>query len=59
MGSYADKWKSFGWDAVSVDGHSVEQLLEALSRKKEKPLAVIARTVKGKGVSFMENDALA
>lgn len=56
MGSYADKWTSFGWDAVSVDGHSIEQLLEALSKKKEKPLAVIARTVKGKGVSFMENN---
>ena len=50
------KWNSFGWDAVSVDGHSVEQLLEALSVKKDKPYAVIARTVKGKGVSFMENN---
>ena len=51
----AAKWSAFGWDAVDVDGHDVSQLQEGLSRKGEKPLAVIAHTVKGKGVSFMEN----
>jgi len=52
------KWKSFGWDAVTVDGHNVEKLIDALSGKHDKPLAVIANTVKGKGVSYMENNAL-
>lgn len=51
----AAKWAAFGWDAVDVDGHDVSQLQEGLSRKGEKPLAVIAHTVKGKGISFMEN----
>lgn len=49
------RWKAFGWDTVSVDGHDVAALVSALSRRTEKPLAVIARTVKGKGVSFMEH----
>jgi len=52
---FADKWAAFGFDTVSVDGHSVEQLFGALSKKSDKPLAVIAKTVKGKGVSFAEN----
>ena len=51
----ATKWKAFGWNAIDVDGHDVSRLQEGLSRKGEKPLAVIAHTVKGKGVSFMEN----
>lgn len=52
--------KAFGWNTVSVDGHDCEQLLEAFSTHfvKNKPLAVIANTVKGKGVSFMENNYL-
>lgn len=44
-----------GWEVVECDGHSVTALLDALERQGDKPLAVIARTVKGKGVSFMEN----
>ena len=44
-----------GWNVVECDGHSVPALMEALGRQGGKPLAVIARTVKGKGVSFMEN----
>ncbi len=51
----AAKWSAFGWDAVDVDGHDVAKLLEAFSTRGDKPLAVIAHTVKGKGVSFMEN----
>ena len=51
----AAKWSAFGWDAVDVDGHDVARLQEVLSQKGEKPLAVIAHTVKGKGISFMEN----
>ncbi len=53
-----EKWRSFGWDVRCVDGHSFDELLGALkdarTRESEKPLAIVARTVKGKGVSFME-----
>jgi transketolase len=55
-----EKWKAFGWDTRSVDGHSFEELFSALQdcrdRKSEKPLAIIANTVKGKGVSCLENN---
>ncbi|MEK6645367.1 MAG: transketolase [Candidatus Firestonebacteria bacterium] len=55
-----DKWKAFGWDVVIVNGHSYEELLFALkdfrSRKSDKPLMIIAKTIKGKGVSFMESN---
>lgn len=51
-----DKWKAFGWDVVRINGHSFEQIKTALDRTpKQKPLIIIADTVKGKGVSFMEN----
>lgn len=53
-----DKWRAFGWDVITIDGHSFEELLsvfkELHSRHTSRPLAVIANTVKGKGVSFME-----
>ena len=55
----ADKWRAFGWNAVEVDGHDIDALLEALNRFPDdngKPTAIIAHTVKGKGVSFMEDD---
>jgi transketolase len=52
----ADKWRAFGWEVVEVDGHDHAALLEVLGRAPGKgPRAVIARTVKGKGASFMEN----
>ena len=53
----ADKWRSFNWDVTVVDGHDFEQLLPAIeaSRKGgDRPRMIIANTVKGKGVSFME-----
>lgn len=56
----ADKWKSFGWEVKSVNGHNFEELLnafETLNHLKDKPLCIIANTIKGKGVSFMELDA--
>jgi transketolase len=56
----AEKWRSFGWDAMEVDGHDFSQLLPALDRAEElkgKPSLIIAHTIKGKGVSFMENQA--
>ena len=49
------KWKSFGWDTKTVNGHDVAALYEALKEKHDKPFALIANTVKGKGVSFIEN----
>lgn len=55
----ADRWASFGWEVVEVPGHSLPDLVDVLGgarhRSGGKPLAVIARTVKGKGVPFMEN----
>ncbi|MEN9414141.1 MAG: hypothetical protein RLZ62_445 [Bacteroidota bacterium] len=51
-----ERWSSFGWDTVETDGHNHEMLREVLSRSvSQKPRCVIAHTVKGKGVSFMEN----
>ena len=55
----ADKWRSFGWDIIEVDGHSLTDLLGALNEArtiKTTPTVIIARTIKGKGVSFMENN---
>jgi len=52
-----EKWAAFGWEIKEINGHSFEDLKKCLSSKNnEKPLAVIAHTVKGKGISFMEDD---
>ena len=54
-----DKWTAFGWSAYEVDGHDLEDLDRLLTRVPDgsgKPIAIIAHTVKGKGVSFMEDD---
>ena len=53
----ADKWRAFGWDVVEIDGHDPTALIAALDNPGGKPLCVIAATVKGKGVSYMENQA--
>lgn len=56
-----EKWAAFGWRALEIDGHDHDQLREALGSGDpagKKPTVVIANTVKGKGVSFMENDVL-
>lgn len=53
----AEKWKAFGWKVIEIDGHNFNQILSALNPdkvEKDKPLVIIARTIKGKGVSFME-----
>ena len=58
---FANKWNAFGWAVRQVDGHSVDELYGALSALPftgEKPSCVIAHTVKGKGVSFMEDKLL-
>jgi len=54
----AQKWRAFGWQALTVDGHSFPELLQALEEARStsgRPTVIIAHTVKGKGVSFMEN----
>lgn len=56
MDGMSEKWKSFGWHTRMIDGHSVSELLEAFDAPEDRPLVVIANTVKGKGVPFMEHD---
>lgn len=54
----ADKWRAFGWNVLEIDGHDMAAIVDALDEAlsvKGKPTVVIAKTVKGKGVSFMEN----
>jgi transketolase len=55
--AYARKFRAFGWDAVSIDGHKVPQILAAFKkpRKKGRPKVILAKTIKGKGVSFLED----
>jgi transketolase len=56
----ADKWRSFGWEVVMADGHDFTSLMDAFDEAraiKEKPTVILADTIKGKGVSFMENKA--
>ena len=53
------KWQAFGWHTIDIDGHDFNQILAAFQeaeRIKNKPTVIIARTIKGKGVSFMENN---
>ena len=51
------KMEAFGWEAVTIDGHDIPQLIHALKHQPvEKPYAIIAETIKGKGVSFIENN---
>jgi transketolase len=55
----ADKWRAFGWSVEEVDGHHMDALLPLLNRLPNgsgKPVAIVAHTVKGRGVSFMEDD---
>ncbi len=55
---YADKWKAFGWEVREINGHSMDEVVSTLNSvpfAKGKPSVVIAKTIKGKGVSFMEN----
>lgn len=53
-----DKWEAFGWQVIEIDGHDIKQIIKALDTKtKNKPLMIVAHTVKGKGVICMENKA--
>ena len=58
---FADKWRAFGWDVVEIDGHDFDQLDEALSHAwaaTDQPVLIMANTIKGKGVDFMENNVV-
>ncbi len=55
----ADKWRSFNWNVIDVDGHQIPAILDAFEQARStrgKPSVVLAHTVMGKGVSFMEDD---
>jgi transketolase len=55
-----DKWASFGWNVIEIDGHNIVEIIDALntaSNIKDMPTVIIAHTIKGKGVSFMEGKA--
>ena len=61
LAPFAEKWKAFGWNVFDIDGHNHDELRVALNEAKQstdKPTVIIANTVKGKGVSFMEFDIL-
>jgi len=58
--SLGDKYRAFGWEVVEIDGHDMDQILGAFAQARHtagRPTAIIAQTIKGKGVSFMENEA--
>lgn len=58
MGDVASKWEAFGFNTLQIDGHDFDQIFDALDNArscKGRPTAIIARTIKGKGISFMEN----
>ncbi|SHK46532.1 transketolase [Paramaledivibacter caminithermalis] len=62
MGNLKDKWKAFGWSVLAVDGHRIEEIVEAINNFLETnsntPKVIICNTVKGKGISYMENNYL-
>ena len=62
IGPIADKWRAFNWQVIEINGHDMEQILKAYAEARKlhesgskKPVFILAHTVKGKGVSFMEN----
>ena len=56
MDKLSEKMKVFGFEVREVDGHNMDELRAAFIIKSDKPLAIIAKTIKGKGVSFAENN---
>ena len=60
MEPFADKWRAFGWNVVEINGHDMEQILDAIDNlpavSSDVPTVIIGKTVKGHGVSFMENN---
>jgi transketolase len=58
MEPIGDKWESFGWHLIEIDGHNFSQIMDALDKAetiKNKPTVILAHTIKGKGISFIEN----
>ncbi|MGG1662403.1 transketolase [Brevibacillus sp. NRS-1366] len=56
-----ERWNAFGWNVITIDGHDMEEILSAVKQAKQNkgtPTVIVAHTVKGKGVSFMENNYL-
>jgi transketolase len=57
---YAEKWRAFGWHAIEIDGHDMGQIVDAIDAlpapDSERPTVIIAETIKGKGISYMERD---
>ena len=54
-----DKWAAFGWHVLEIDGHNLEEVFAAYEEARDwqgQPTCIVARTIKGKGVSFMENE---
>lgn len=61
LGDLRAKWQAFGWDAIEIDGHDYQQICSAYDKAlsaSDRPVAIIANTIKGKGISFMENQPL-
>ena len=59
MGPIAPKWEAFGWHVTEIDGHDMDQIVQALEASRDvtgQPAMIVAHTVKGKGISFMENN---
>ena len=59
IGDVAEKIKAFGWDVIEIDGHNFDEIFDATEKAKlsKKPCAIVAHTIKVKGISFMENNA--
>ena len=57
LGDLANKWKSFNWNTITIDGHDFEQINQSFENKSsDLPNAIIAKTIKGKGISIFENN---
>lgn len=59
MEPFEDKWQAFGWKTIRIDGHDMAQICEAIEESKidiDVPVCILANTIKGKGISFMENN---
>ena len=60
LNKISEKFESFGFETISIDGNNIAQIIEAFEKAKQikgKPTMIVANTIKGKGVSFMENEA--
>lgn len=59
LGDLSEKIRAFGWNVIDIDGHNIQEIYSSIEDAKlsSKPTAIVAKTIKGKGVSFMENDA--